>query len=107
MYATPDSVMIITHIAQIIGKYIDQVDELGDIGAVNMDNISKIISKTRNLTEHNVRLLYNITNTSLTIYDSTSASNFTDYTLLAEFRHKISRQRHTTPWRCSTPTSSV
>jgi hypothetical protein len=76
---TPDSVMRITHIAQIIGKYLDQVDELGDIGTVNMDNICKIVSKTRNLTEHNVRLLYNITNTSLTIYDSTSASIFIEF----------------------------
>ncbi|KAG8777714.1 hypothetical protein FRC15_011162 [Serendipita sp. 397] len=56
----------------IISKYIDHVDELGDIGAVNMDRICKIVSKTRNLTEENVRLFYGVSNHSLVIYDSTN-----------------------------------
>lgn len=56
----------------IIGSYIDQVEELGDVGAVNMDKICRIVSKSRNLNEHNVRLFYDVTNTSLVIYDSTN-----------------------------------
>jgi hypothetical protein len=58
---------------QIIGKHIDQVEELGDVGAVNMDRICRIVSKHRRLNEENVRLFYDITNRSLVIYDSTSA----------------------------------
>jgi DNA repair protein RAD7 len=57
---------------QKIGQSIDRVEELGDIGASNMDQICKIISKNRSITDKNVHLLYDVTNTSLCIYDSTS-----------------------------------
>jgi len=38
-----------------------------------MDRICRIVSKYRQLNEENVRLFYDVTNTSLVIYDSTSA----------------------------------
>jgi DNA repair protein RAD7 len=34
---------------QMIGKYIEDVDQLGDIGGINMDKVCKIISKSRRL----------------------------------------------------------
>jgi len=34
---------------QIIGKHIGDVEALGDIGAVNLDAISKILAKQRGL----------------------------------------------------------
>lgn len=33
----------------MIGKYIEEVEMLGDIGAVNMDRVCKIISRNRRL----------------------------------------------------------
>jgi DNA repair protein RAD7 len=34
---------------QLITRYIDDVEALGDIGAVNMDEIAKALSKNRGL----------------------------------------------------------
>jgi len=34
---------------QLIGKYIEDVEQLGDIGGINMDKVCKIISKRRRL----------------------------------------------------------
>lgn len=31
----------------MIGKYIEDVDRLGDIGQINMDKVCKIISRSR------------------------------------------------------------
>ncbi|KAG8935696.1 hypothetical protein FRC02_006972 [Tulasnella sp. 418] len=56
---------------EIISKHIDDVEALGDIGAVNMINISKIISKNRKLTPENVLLFYGPENTTLTLHDVT------------------------------------
>lgn len=35
--------------AQLISRYINDVEALGDIGAVNMDEIAKALSKNRGL----------------------------------------------------------
>ena len=34
---------------KLIGKYIEDVEQLGDIGSVNMDKVCRIISKSRQL----------------------------------------------------------
>lgn len=87
----------------IIGKYIDQVEELGDIGTVNMDRICKIVSKTRSLTEHNVRLFYDASNTSLVIYDATNLQG-PAYETLAYFNPNLERLTLHLCGRMETPT---
>ncbi|KAG6844545.1 hypothetical protein H0H87_006029 [Tephrocybe sp. NHM501043] len=74
---------------QLITKHIDDVEALGDIGAMNMDAISKTLSKNRGLygietvhillpltitsrTPKNAHLFYNVANTTLTLYDATN-----------------------------------
>ncbi|KAG6883917.1 hypothetical protein C0993_002851 [Termitomyces sp. T159_Od127] len=57
---------------QLITKHIDDVEALGDIGVMNMDAISKALSKNRELTPKNVHLFYNVANTTLTLYDATN-----------------------------------
>ncbi|KAG5735452.1 DNA repair protein rhp7 [Termitomyces sp. T112] len=57
---------------QLITKHIDDVEALGDIGAMNMDAISKALSKNRALTPKNAHLFYNATNSTLTLYDATN-----------------------------------
>ncbi|RDB19248.1 DNA repair protein rhp7 [Hypsizygus marmoreus] len=57
---------------QLITKHIDDVEALGDIGTMNVDAISKALSKNRGLTPQNATLFYNITNTALTLYDATN-----------------------------------
>ncbi|KAG6902070.1 hypothetical protein C0995_004768 [Termitomyces sp. Mi166 len=57
---------------QLITKHIDDVEALGDIGAMNMDAISKTLSKNRGLTPQNAHLFYNVANATLTLYDSTN-----------------------------------
>ncbi|KAF8061821.1 hypothetical protein FPV67DRAFT_297959 [Lyophyllum atratum] len=57
---------------QLITKHIDDVESLGDIGAMNMDAISRALSKNRALTQQNAHLFYSVTNTSLTLYDATN-----------------------------------
>jgi hypothetical protein len=39
----------LSFISQLITRYIDDVEALGDIGAVNMDEIAKALSKNRGL----------------------------------------------------------
>ncbi|KAG5353001.1 hypothetical protein C0989_011285 [Termitomyces sp. Mn162] len=58
----------------LITKHIDDVEALGDIGAMNMDAISKALSKNRALyaTPKNAHLFYNATNSTLTLYDATN-----------------------------------
>jgi hypothetical protein len=34
---------------QVIGKYIDDVEALGDIGSFNMNEIARVIAKNRSL----------------------------------------------------------
>ena len=74
---------------QVISKYIDDIEALGDIDSVNLDRIAKAIAKDRSLsvlllcmnavytdvkcrTPENAMLLYNVESTKLTLYDSTS-----------------------------------
>ncbi|KAG6896610.1 hypothetical protein C0992_007133 [Termitomyces sp. T32_za158] len=60
---------------QLITKHIDDVEALGDIGVMNMDAISKTLSKNRGLTPKNVHLFYNVANTMLTLYDATNLTS--------------------------------
>jgi DNA repair protein RAD7 len=73
---------------QLITNHIDDVEALGDIGALNMEAISKALSKNRGLyvshlvswlntntflrTPENAHLFYNASNTTLTLFDATS-----------------------------------
>ncbi|KAK7060603.1 UV-damaged DNA-binding protein rad7 [Paramarasmius palmivorus] len=58
----------------IVSQHIDDIEAFGDIGAMNMDSISKAISKNRRLTSENAHLFYGAENTSLTLYDVTKLS---------------------------------
>lgn len=55
----------------MIGKYIEEVDALGDIGTVNLDKVCKIISKSRRLTPETATLLYSAERQELAMYDCT------------------------------------
>ncbi|OCH84255.1 RNI-like protein [Obba rivulosa] len=57
---------------QVISKYIDDVEALGDIGSINMDELAKSLARNRSLTPHNAQLFYDIRNTRLTMYDATN-----------------------------------
>ncbi|KAH9923728.1 RNI-like protein [Epithele typhae] len=57
---------------QVITKHIDDVDALGDIGGMNMDEIAKALANNRSLNAENVMLFYNIENEQLTLYDVTN-----------------------------------
>lgn len=59
----------------VIGKHIEDVEMLGDIGSFNMDNIARVLAKNRSLTPQNVQLFYDIRNEALKIYDATNLSN--------------------------------
>jgi len=58
----------------MITRYINDVEALGNIGNINMDQIAKAISKNRSLTPENAHLFYDVQNTTLTLYDVTSKS---------------------------------
>ncbi|RSH94126.1 hypothetical protein EHS25_006780 [Saitozyma podzolica] len=55
----------------MIGKYIEDVDQLGDIGGINMDKVCKIISKSRRLTPETAPLFYSSERKDLMMYDCT------------------------------------
>ncbi|KAF9244250.1 RNI-like protein [Melanogaster broomeanus] len=57
---------------ELIGKHIDDVEALGDIGSVNMDEIAKVLAKNRGLTAENVQLFYDVRNKKLRLYDTTN-----------------------------------
>ncbi|KAF9032948.1 RNI-like protein [Panaeolus papilionaceus] len=57
---------------QLITKHIDDIDALGDIGTMNMEAISKALSKNRGLTVENAHLFYSPGNSSLTLFDATN-----------------------------------
>ncbi|KAG2066384.1 RNI-like protein [Suillus decipiens] len=57
---------------ELISRYIDDVEALGDIGAVNMDEIAKALSKNRGLTPQNAHLFYDVLNKKLRFYDATN-----------------------------------
>ncbi|KAF8635566.1 hypothetical protein AX15_000216 [Amanita polypyramis BW_CC] len=56
---------------QLIAKHIDDVEALGDIGAMNMEVIAKALAKNRSLTPENAHLFYSVENTNLVLYDCT------------------------------------
>ncbi|KAI0697087.1 RNI-like protein [Cerioporus squamosus] len=57
---------------QVISKHIDDVEALGDIGTMNMDEIAKALSNNRSLNAENVMLFYDVENKRLTLYDVTN-----------------------------------
>ncbi|KAI0365137.1 RNI-like protein [Pilatotrama ljubarskyi] len=57
---------------EVISKHIDDVEALGDIGTMNMDEIAKALAKNRSLTADNAMLFYNAENERLTLYDVTN-----------------------------------
>ena len=57
---------------QLISKHINDVEALGDIGGINLDEIAKALARNRSLTPQNAPLFYDIQNTRLTLYDATS-----------------------------------
>ncbi|KAJ7121304.1 RNI-like protein [Mycena crocata] len=58
----------------VIALHIDDVEAFGDIGALNMEAISKALSKKRSLTSENAPLFYGAENTRLAMYDATNLS---------------------------------
>ncbi|EPX70445.1 Rad7 Rhp7 [Schizosaccharomyces octosporus yFS286] len=64
---------------RIIAEYIHDVEALGDIGQLNMDKISQIISKNRSLDDTTVQLFLTGDQTELRLYD---CSRLTDGALL-------------------------
>ncbi|KAF9268021.1 RNI-like protein [Marasmius fiardii PR-910] len=55
----------------IVSEHIDDIEAFGDIGAMNMEAISKAIAKNRRLTPDNAYLFYGAQNSLLTFYDAT------------------------------------
>ncbi|KAI0933361.1 hypothetical protein AcV5_005524 [Taiwanofungus camphoratus] len=60
---------------QLISDHIDNVEALGGIGGINMDEIAKAISRNRSLTPQNAPLFYDVQNTELTLYDVTNLTS--------------------------------
>ncbi|KAJ6629505.1 hypothetical protein B0H10DRAFT_2428441 [Mycena sp. CBHHK59/15] len=58
----------------VIARHIDDVEEFGDIGAINMEAVSKALSKSRSLTSENAPLFYGAENKKLVFYDATNLS---------------------------------
>ncbi|KAJ7091943.1 RNI-like protein [Mycena belliarum] len=56
----------------VVARHIDDVEAFGDIGALNMEAISKALSKTRRLTSDNAPLFYSAENKRLSMYDATN-----------------------------------
>ncbi|KZT41058.1 RNI-like protein [Sistotremastrum suecicum HHB10207 ss-3] len=57
---------------KVITQHLEDVEALGDIGVVSMNEILRVIAKARSLTAENSQLFYNVKNTTLTIYDATN-----------------------------------
>ncbi|WVN87558.1 uncharacterized protein L203_102741 [Cryptococcus depauperatus CBS 7841] len=57
---------------KLIGQYIEDVDQLRDIGAINMDKVCKIICKSRRLTPETASLFYSVDRHSLEMWDCTN-----------------------------------
>ncbi|KAI0782091.1 RNI-like protein [Abortiporus biennis] len=56
----------------IISSHIDNIEALGDISSMNMDELSKSLARNRSLTSQNAPLLYNAEHTNLILYDATN-----------------------------------
>ncbi|KAJ7162056.1 RNI-like protein [Mycena filopes] len=65
---------LVTICIDVITRHIDDVEAFGDIGALNMEAISKALSKKRRLTSDNAHLFYGAENTTLSMYDATNLS---------------------------------
>ncbi|KAI8974163.1 RNI-like protein [Trametes punicea] len=57
---------------QVISKHIDDVEALGDIGTMNLDEIAKSLARNRSLNAENATLFYSVENERLTLYDVTN-----------------------------------
>ncbi|KAG9317975.1 RNI-like protein [Chiua virens] len=57
---------------ELIGKYIDDVEALGDIGLVNKDELAKTLARNRSLTAENAQLFYDVQNKRIRLYDATN-----------------------------------
>ncbi|KAI0328035.1 RNI-like protein [Cubamyces sp. BRFM 1775] len=57
---------------EVVSKHIDDVDALGDIGTMNLDEIAKALAKNRSLNAENATLFYNVENEHLILYDVTN-----------------------------------
>lgn len=56
----------------IISRYINDVDQLGDLGPTNLDRVAKIVCKNRALTSDNLKLFLDVGHRELKLYDCTS-----------------------------------
>ncbi|KAI6129766.1 RNI-like protein [Pisolithus croceorrhizus] len=56
---------------ELVSKHIDDIEALGNIGSVNMDEISKALAKNRSLNSQNAHLFYDVRNKALRFYDAT------------------------------------
>ncbi|TFK35443.1 hypothetical protein BDQ12DRAFT_737547 [Crucibulum laeve] len=72
---------LVTMCIQLITKHINDIEALGDIGTMNVEAISKALSKNRGLTPENAHLFYSATNTSLVLYDATNLTSPALHTL--------------------------
>ncbi|KIY51242.1 RNI-like protein [Fistulina hepatica ATCC 64428] len=72
---------LISICVKVITNHIDDVEALGNIGSVNMDEIAKALCKSRELNAQNVQLLYDAQQTSLTLYDATNLPSSAFHTL--------------------------
>ncbi|KAH8830465.1 hypothetical protein DL96DRAFT_944407 [Flagelloscypha sp. PMI_526] len=63
---------LISLCVQVVSKHIDEVEALGDLGTLNLQEIAKAIAKNRSLTSENVQLFYNASQVSLTLFDATN-----------------------------------
>jgi DNA repair protein RAD7 len=104
---------------QVIARHIDDVEAFGDIGALNMDAISKALSKNRSLcvysshsetstklvlrNSENATLFYGAENTKLALYDATSKllkiSNICTSPTPTQISHRMGSRRLATSTR--------
>ncbi|EIW70459.1 hypothetical protein TREMEDRAFT_68071 [Tremella mesenterica DSM 1558] len=56
----------------IIGRFIEDVEQLGDIGSINLDKVCRIISKSRRLAPETAALFYSADRQELSMYDCTN-----------------------------------
>ncbi|GAA5944250.1 UV-damaged DNA-binding protein RAD7 [Sporobolomyces koalae] len=56
----------------VIGRYINDVEALGDIGSSNLDRVAKIVCKNRALNSDNLKLFLEIGHRELKLYDCTN-----------------------------------
>ncbi|KAG2223060.1 hypothetical protein INT45_008261 [Circinella minor] len=87
----------------VVARYIDDVEAFGEIGPVNLDKLSKIISKNRKLTSHTARLFMEPTSRDLALYDCTNI----DETGLSNIAHFCAQLKSLKLIYCGQMTSKV